>query len=183
MKKITMLMAAAAIALGGMSAAAQTNNSNDDNKSRTECTGKDCKGHRGDRKGHKGGKRGGISPLLEGITLTDAQKQKAETLQSDRRAEMKNLKEGNREQAQKVNEKYNSQLRSLLTPDQAKTFDANKVKMEERRANKKNLKGQKPDCKNCDQKACKDKSGKRGGKHGKHKGDRQGQRPDGQQKK
>lgn len=158
MKKITMLMAAVLIALGGMSAAAQTNNSND-NKSRTECAGKDCKGHRGGKMGHKGGKRGGVSPLMEGITLTDAQKQQVEKLQSERRAEKENLRKENREQAKKANEKYDSQLRGILTPDQAKTFDANKAKMEERRAEKKNLDGKK-----CDGQ-CKNKGGHRGGKH------------------
>lgn len=160
MKKITMLMIAALVALGGMSAAAQTDNQKD-NKSRTECRGKDCKEHRGGKKGHKTGKKDGFGPLMGGITLTDAQKQKVEKIRQDRREEMKRVREQGRVEVKKAGEKYDTELRSVLDADQAKVFDANKTKMQERKAAKGDRNGKM---------GHKGNKGHKGGKDGKFKG-------------
>lgn len=132
MKKITMLMVAAIIALGGMSA-------NGQNKCNDRC------------------------PLLEGITLTDAQKQKVEKLRSERRSQINKIRQESREKAKKIDDKFDSELRSMLTPDQVKTFDANKAKAKERRTYRKNHDGR-------DFRHGKNFKGNRGGKRGKLNG-------------
>ena len=91
-----------------------------------------------------GGRRGGgMQMLLEGITLTDAQRAKLDSMQTANRARMQAMRaqggqgapmdSAARAQRRQEMEAQRNALRAMLTPDQQKTFDANVARMEQMR--------------------------------------------------
>lgn len=92
-----------------------------------------------------GGRRGSaMQMLLEGISLTDAQRVKFDSLQTANRARMRAMREqmggqmggppdsATRAQRRQEMEAQGDAMRAMLTPDQQKTFDANVARMRER---------------------------------------------------
>ena len=92
-------------------------------------------GHEG---GHAGGQKSGgrgMAPLLEGITLTEAQQVKVDAIREQHKAErQKHMPngmgggppdEGMRTKMREMMDKQNVELRAVLTADQQKVFDAN----------------------------------------------------------
>ncbi len=86
----------------------------------------------GERQG-RGGR--GMSMLMEGITLTDAQKSKLDSISAKYRAERQKLMpngmqggppdDATRAKMGEMMNKQNSEIRGILTADQQKVFDAN----------------------------------------------------------
>ena len=86
----------------------------------------------GERQG-RGGR--GMSMLMEGITLTDAQKSKLASISAKYRAERQKLMpngmqggppdDATRAKMGEMMNKQNSEIRGILTADQQKVFDAN----------------------------------------------------------
>ena len=100
-------------------------------------------GQRGER-GEAQGRGRGMQALLEGITLTDAQKAKLDEVRGKYRAQMQTLR-GNggadagppdpapREKMDELQEHQQHDIRELLTDDQRKIFDTNVAEMKKRR--------------------------------------------------
>jgi Spy/CpxP family protein refolding chaperone len=97
----------------------------------------------GQAEGRRGGPGGGMGALLRGITLTDAQKAKLAELRKADRAQANGQANGqgnanrgqvkrDRAQMQKVREQRFAEVRSILTPDQQKQFDANVAQLKSR---------------------------------------------------
>ena len=84
--------------------------------------------------------RGGrqMEMLMQGITLTDAQKASVDSIGQAFRAQMPPMQQGTppdsatRAKMMEVRQKQYAAIRTVLTPDQQKTFDKN---VEEMRAN------------------------------------------------
>lgn len=91
----------------------------------------------GPQGGPQGGQRGGrgTAMLFEGITLTDVQQVRVDSVGAKYRAERQKLMpngmgggppdEGTRAKMMEVMDKQNVELRAILTADQQKLFDAN----------------------------------------------------------
>lgn len=84
------------------------------------------------------GGRGGMM-LFEGITLSDAQKAKIDSIQSAGRARMQGMMQPGsppdsaaRATMRQEREAQQTAMRNVLTADQQKTYDANVAKMRER---------------------------------------------------
>ena len=86
--------------------------------------------------GGPGGRGGrGMAMLFEGITLTDAQQAKVDSITAKYRAERQKMMpngmgggppdEGMRAKKMEMMDKQNGEIRAVLTADQQKTFDAN----------------------------------------------------------
>ena len=86
--------------------------------------------------GGPGGRGGrGMAMLFEGITLTDAQQAKVDSITAKYRAERQKMMpngmgggppdEGMRAKMMEMMDKQNGEIRAVLTADQQKTFDAN----------------------------------------------------------
>lgn len=83
--------------------------------------------------GMRGGR--GMAILFEGITLTDAQQTKVDSITAKYRAERQKMMpngmgggppdEGMRAKMTEMMTKQNAEIRAVLTADQQKTFDAN----------------------------------------------------------
>ena len=84
----------------------------------------------------------GMDMLLQGITLTDAQRAKFDSMQTANRARMQAMRaqmqqgggppdSATRAQRMQEAEAQRSAVRNMLTPDQQKTFDANVARMRE----------------------------------------------------
>lgn len=83
--------------------------------------------------GMRGGR--GMAMLFEGITLTDAQQTKVDSITAKYRAERQKMMpngmgggppdEGMRAKMTEMMTKQNAEIRAVLTADQQKTFDAN----------------------------------------------------------
>jgi Spy/CpxP family protein refolding chaperone len=87
------------------------------------------------------GMRGGnrmMTTLLEGITLTDAQKAKIDSISAKYRAEMPAFTPGTRPDSatmarrRELMQQETAEIRSVLTPEQQKVFDENVARMRER---------------------------------------------------
>jgi Spy/CpxP family protein refolding chaperone len=89
---------------------------------------------------------GGRSGLLRGITLSDAEKSQMKAVRTKYAAEAKSLRA--------LRQAERAEVRSALTPEHQKVFDANAKTLERRRAEwSKNGRGER---------------GRRAGRHGKH---------------
>jgi Spy/CpxP family protein refolding chaperone len=87
----------------------------------------------GPQAGQRGGR--GMAMLFEGITLTEAQQAKVDSISAKYRAERQKMMpngmgggppdEGMRAKMMEMMEKQNVELRAILDADQKKTFDAN----------------------------------------------------------
>ncbi|HEU4878731.1 MAG TPA: Spy/CpxP family protein refolding chaperone [Gemmatimonadaceae bacterium] len=83
--------------------------------------------------GMRGGR--GMAMLFEGITLTDAQQTKVDSISAKYRAERQKMMpngmgggppdESMRAKMTEMMNKQNAEIRAVLTPEQQKTFDAN----------------------------------------------------------
>ncbi len=92
-----------------------------------------------------GGRRGGpMQMLLEGVTLTDAQRAKFDSMQTANRARMQAMRgqggqaaqgaapdSAARAQRRQEMDAQRTAMRAMLTPDQQKTFDANVARMQQ----------------------------------------------------
>jgi Spy/CpxP family protein refolding chaperone len=77
----------------------------------------------------------GMAMLFEGITLTDAQQTKVDSISAKYRAERQKMMptgmgggppdESMRAKMTEMMNKQNAEIRAVLTPEQQKTFDAN----------------------------------------------------------
>lgn len=97
--------------------------------------------------GMRGGR--GMAMLFEGITLTDAQQTKVDSISAKYRAERQKMMpngmgggppdESMRAKMTEMMNKQNAEIRAVLTPEQQKTFDANvekrKQMMQQRQGN------------------------------------------------
>lgn len=92
--------------------------------------------------GGGGGGRGGarmMEMLMQGITLTDAQKHSIDSITTKYRAEMPAFtpgsrpSEADRQKRMDVMQKQSADIRAVLTDDQRKTFDKNVEEMRNRR--------------------------------------------------
>jgi Spy/CpxP family protein refolding chaperone len=86
----------------------------------------------------RGGPGRGMQMVMQGITLTDKQKASVDSIQQAYRAEMPAMTPGTppdsatRAKRMEVMQKQYAAIRTVLTPDQQKTFDKN---LEDMRAN------------------------------------------------
>jgi Spy/CpxP family protein refolding chaperone len=139
MKKKLMTIAIALFAISGISVTA-ANRSKDEQKTEQTCC-KDNKEDKGCKKGEKAcpkqgkcdrpccaGKEKPQNPALIGITLTDEQKQKVESLEQSLRNKMDKVREDAEKAGKKAQESYDSDLKKLLTSDQLKQYEENKEK-------------------------------------------------------
>ena len=92
--------------------------------------------------GGGGGGRGGarmMEMLMQGITLTDAQKAQVDSISAKYRAEMPAMTPGSppsdadRQKMMDLRQKQNTDIRAVLTDDQKKAFDKNLEEMRNRR--------------------------------------------------
>lgn len=155
MRKNFMAGLALALTLGGAGLAAAQSTGQQPQRPRGE------QGDRGGRGWGRGGPRGGPEGfLLRGITLTDAQKQKVQQLHESDRAQMeksrdqfrsrmdsaraarqrgdstkaKALFDAMRKDMDARRDQHASQIRSILTAEQQKQFDANLAEAKKREA-------------------------------------------------
>jgi Spy/CpxP family protein refolding chaperone len=88
--------------------------------------------------GGQGGQGRGMQMVMQGITLTDKQKASVDSIQQAYRAQMPAMTPGTppdsatRAKRMDVMQKQYAAIRTVLTPDQQKTFDKN---LEDMRAN------------------------------------------------
>lgn len=151
MKKTLIAAAIVLASLTGFNVAAQAINTQD-SQTKTECrascdkkdgeckklkNGENKSGKMADKKG--GHKKGGCKQdkALEGLNLTDAQKQQIKDL----RAECKTAKEAKKGQKTEMNEEakkaareearknFDDKIKKILTPDQYKKYEANKAEI------------------------------------------------------
>ena len=91
--------------------------------------------------GGQGGPGRGMQMLMEGITLTDAQKASVDSIGQVYRAQMPPMQQGTppdsatRAKRMEIAQKQYAAVRTVLTPDQQKVFDKN---LETMRANMNN---------------------------------------------
>ena len=91
----------------------------------------------GGGQGRGGGRM--MEMLMQGITLTDAQKTQVDSITAKYRAEMPAMTPGNppsdadRQKMMDLRQKQNADIRAVLTDEQKKTFDKNLEEMRNRR--------------------------------------------------
>lgn len=119
-------------------------------KGKKECK-KSCDGQfakRGEGRGKKMDKEARRAAMFEGITLSDAQQQKLQTLDNKVKAEKAEAKAKMQEEKQKMKEKadkgrekfraeYDKALRDILTPEQYAKYQENQQAAQAKRAEKK----------------------------------------------
>ena len=148
MKKKILAVVLAAFTFGFVSANAQNDNGNSVKQEQTCNEGKKCCKDKkeGKRGGKKDGKKGGrheaakvkaerMNPLY-GIELTADQQKKVDNLRAERKAKKEQSKQLAKEERQKQNEAYDAEMKKILTPAQYEQYQANKVKMQERKEKK-----------------------------------------------
>lgn len=122
MKKKILALVICALGISTIGAFAQTEKK-ESCKAKTEC----CKEHKGKKFAGKGDKKKGHAKMnpFEGIELAADQQQKISDLRAQQKTNKEAEKKAAKESRKKAREEFNTQLATILTPEQMAAYNAN----------------------------------------------------------